>query len=569
MNRLALISLLFLVCSCKYFNDEKGGSSSDAVIFEKSADSISDPDDGSLTDSTDISAISVKEFREFKVLDSKYMNVTDLWSPFAKDLESFSEGTYNSLKPLILEQDIPTIQKHIQKGKLSYELLVKFYLYRIRKFDRENAWSLNSVISLNPNVIKESKEKDRELRDKKTKHPIFGMPILLKDNIDAIGMSTTAGAVALMHNDINKDAFIVTQLKEKGALILGKTNLSEWAYFFCGDCPSGYSAVGGQTLNPYGRKIIDTGGSSSGSGVAVAANFCVAAVGTETSGSILSPSSQNSIVGFKPTVGLMSRSGIVPISSTLDTPGPMTKNVIDNALLLDAMFGPDEKDNKSIDALLDSGFYYKNIVIPDLKGKRFGYFKEAKQDSLFASAIEVLKTLGAKIVELEAEKVELPDFIRLLNLDMKKDLPIYLKASASDGVIVTSVNDVIEFNKSDSINRMPYGQKLFEGIIADQGTIQDLEAIKSKLKKNGQIFFDSPMQANTLDAILSINNYHAGFAAVAEYPAITIPMGYSSDKNAPKGLTFIGKRLNEKFLLQWAYAYEQASKMRKIPKNYN
>lgn len=569
MNRLVLISLSFLVCSCKYFNDEKGASPSDPVIVEKSADSLSAHDDGTLTDSTDLSAISVKEFREFKVLDSKYINVTHLWNPFAKDLESFSEGTYNSLKPLILEQDIPTIQKHILNGKLSYELLVKFYLYRIQKFDRDNAWSLNSIISLNPAVIKESKQKDTELRNKKTKHPIFGMPILLKDNIDASGMTTTAGAVALMDNDINEDAFIVAQLKEKGALILGKTNLSEWAYFFCGDCPSGYSAIGGQTLNPYGRKIIDTGGSSSGSGVAVAANFCIAAVGTETSGSILSPSSQNSVVGFKPTVGLMSRSGIVPISSTLDTPGPMTKNVIDNALLLDAMFGPDEKDNKSIDALLDSGFYYENVVIPNLKGKRFGYFKEAKQDSLFVSAIEVLKTLGAEIVELEAKKIELLNFLRLLNLDMKKDLPIYLKASASDSVTVTSVKDVIQFNKSDSINMMPYGQKLFEGIVADPGTNQDLEAIKSKLKMNGQLFFDVPMQANNLNAILSINNYHAGFAAVAEYPAITVPMGYSSDRNMPKGLTFIGKRLNEKFLLQWAYAYEQASKKRKMPDNYN
>jgi len=569
MKRFALILLLFLVCSCKYLNDKNGALPSDDAIVEKTSDTLSVLEDEALTDSTDISAISVKEFREFKVLDSKYINVNDLWNPFAKDLESFSEGTYNNLKPLILEQNIPTIQKYIQNGKLSYELLVKFYLYRIRKFDRENAFSLNSVISLNPNVIEESKQKDMELRNKKAKHPIFGMPILLKDNIDATGMSTTAGAVALKDNDINKDAFIVTQLKQKGALILGKTNLSEWAYFFCGDCPSGYSAIGGQTLNPYGRKIMDTGGSSSGSGVAVAANFCVAAVGTETSGSILSPSSQNSIVGFKPTVGLLSRSAIVPISSTLDTPGPMTRNVMDNALLMDAMFGPDEKDDKSIDALLDSGFYYENIVIPNLKGKRFGYFEESKKDSLFASAIEVLKNLGAEMVELKPETLELPGFIRLLNLDMKKDLPIYLKASAHDSVIVTSVKDVIEFNKSDSINIMPYGQKLFEGIVADKGTNQELEAIKSKLKKNGQLFFDIPMKANNLNAILSINNYHAGFAAVAEYPAITIPMGYSSDKKAPKGLTFIGKRLNEKFLLQWAYAYEQASKMRKMPKNYN
>ena len=569
MKSLALILLLFLVSSCKYLKEEKGTLPLKGVNVENTVDTLGISEDDVLSDSADMSAISVKEFREFKVLDSKFINVSNLWMPFAKDLESFSEVVYNNLKPLILEMDIPIIQKHIQNGKLSYELLVKFYLYRIRKFDRENAGSLNSVISLNPNVIEESKEKDRERKNRKTIHPIFGMPILLKDNIDAIGMPTTAGAVALKDNNINKDAYIVTQLKEKGALILGKTNLSEWAYFFCGDCPSGYSAIGGQTLNPYGRKIIDAGGSSSGSGVAVAANFCIAAVGTEPSGSILSPSSQNSIVGFKPTIGLLSRRGIVPISSTLDTPGPMTKNVMDNALLMDAMFGPDEKDNKSIDALLDNGFYYEKIVVPNLNGKRFGYFEELKRDSLFASAIEVLIKLGAEMVELKEENIELSDFLRLLNLDMKKDLPIYLKASASDSVKVNSVQEVIEFNKSDSINRMPYGQKLFEGIVTDKGTNQDLEAIKSKLKMNGQLFFDTPMKANNLNAILSINNYHAGFAAVAEYPAITVPMGYSSDKNAPKGLTFIGKRLNEKFLLQWAYAYEQASKRRKMPDNYN
>src|SRR5690606_23680601 len=198
----------------------------------------------------------------------------------------------------------------------------------------------NSVISLNPKVIEQAKQKDKEFKNKRLKHPIFGMPILLKDNINTADMPTTAGAVVFQNNQTD-DAFIVKQLKDKGALILGKANLSEWAYFFCGECPSGYSAIGGQTLNPYGRRVIDTGGSSSGSGVSVAANFCAAAIGSETAGSILSPASQNSVVGLKPTVGLLSRSGIVPISSTLDTPGPITKNVMDNAIVLDAMFGED------------------------------------------------------------------------------------------------------------------------------------------------------------------------------------------------------------------------------------
>jgi amidase len=374
--------------------------------------------------------------------------------------------------------------------------------------------------------------------------------------------------VALKDN-VTEDAFIVQQLKKQGAIILGKANLSEWAYFFCGDCPSGYSAIGGQTLNPYGRRIFDTGGSSSGSGVAMAANFAVAAVGSETSGSILSPSSANSIVGLKPTIGLVSRSGIVPISSTLDTAGPMTKNVIDNAILLDAMFGEDLSDSKSIYALWLNGFYYEDLPqSKSLHGKRFGAFKRLLTDSLYVAAIEDLKALGAKIVEVEEGARQLPNFISLLNLDMRKDLPQYLNTYANPSIEVKSVSDVIDFNKTDSLDIMPYGQKLFNGIVADEGDEISLKRIKDSLNYIGKTFFDQPQKANKLDGFLSINNYHAGLAAVAEYPAITVPMGYEAN-GKPKGLTFIGKRLSEKQLLEYAYAYEQATKKRRLPKNYD
>ncbi|SFZ93007.1 amidase [Flaviramulus basaltis] len=518
--------------------------------------------------STDIRDVSTKDFREFKVLDSKYISKDSLWQPFNEALMNFSEASYNALKPLILEQDILTLQKSINNGDLSYEKLVKFYLYRIKKFDRENEWSLNSVISLNPNIIEEAKQKDRELLNRKLKHPIFGMPILLKDNINTSEMPTTAGAVALKKNK-TKDAFIVQRLKENGAIILGKSNLSEWAYFFCGDCPSGYSAIGGQTLNPYGRRVMDTGGSSSGSGVAVAANFCVAAVGSETSGSILSPSSQNSIVGLKPTIGLLSRGGIVPISSTLDTPGPMTKSVIDNAIMLDAMSGFDNKDPKAIDTKKGNGFYYNDMDSSKYEGKRFGAFKKLMEDdTLYVNALNVLKQQGAEIIEIDEEKIDLPGFIRLLNLDMKKDLPKYLKNYADKNAEVSSVNDVINFNKKDSLNSMPYGQRLFEGIASDSATNEEFDSIKMILKNNGKQFFNVPIKAHKLDGFLSINNYHAGFAAVAEYPALTVPMGYTN-KGVPKGLTFITEPLCEKELLKWAYIYEEASGMRKAPMHYN
>lgn len=536
---------LLIVCSCK--NSENKGKESEKT-------------------KSDISAISTKELTEFKVLDSKFIDNSKLWEELNKELSDFTEVQYITLKPLLLEQDIPTIQAYIQAGELSYEDLTKFYLYRIRTFDRENDLSLNAVISLNPNVISEARQKDIEFKNKMRKHPIFGMPILLKDNINTIDMSTTSGAVAFQNNN-TKDAFIVERLKEQGALILGKANLSEWAYFFCGDCPSGYSAMGGQTLNPYGRKIMDTGGSSSGSGVAVAANFSVAAVGTETSGSILSPASQNSGVGLKPTIGLLSRGGIVPISSTLDTPGPMAKNVTDTAILLDAMLGFDANDPKSSDRHFENTSYYETKA-NKLKGKRFGAFKTLMEDSLYVRAIEDLKSEGAIIIEIEPEKIELPDFLRLLNLDMKNDFPNYIATSGGSGLEIKTVEDVMKFNKHDSLARMPYGQSLFAGIVADSATDEEFDAIKNTLKTNGKLFFDTPMHREDLDAILSINNDHAGFAAVAEYPAITVPMGFA-DNGTPRGLTFIGRPWSEAFLLSWAYAYEHASQRRLAPAKYN
>lgn len=509
----------------------------------------------------------VKDFREFKVLDSKYINNSDIWNSIDSQFGDLSESDYNNLKLLIIEQDILTLQKHIADGKLTYEMLTKFYLYRIRKFDRENDLSLNSIISLNPNIIEDAKAADK-MRFIDAPHPIFGMPILLKDNINVSGMPTTAGAVALQDN-LAEDAFIVRQLRKQGALILGKTNLSEWAYFFCGDCPSGYSAIGGQTLNPYGRRIFDTGGSSSGSGVAMAANFAVAAIGSETSGSILSPSSANSIVGLKPTVGLVSRSGIIPISSTLDTAGPMTRNVMDNAILLDVMFGEDNSDLKSIYAIWENGFYFENLAkSTSLAGKRFGVIKRLMKDTLYVNAVDDIKKLGAEVIEIDEEARQLPNFVNLLNLDMKSDLSQYLSNYAEPSSKVKSIADVIEFNKTDSLKRMPYGQKLFYGIISDEGDDAFLLKVKDSLKAIGKNFFDKPLRVNDLDGFLSINNYHAGLAAVAEYPAITVPMGYDS-KGKPKGLTFIGSRLSEKQLLEYAYAYEQATKKRMPPKKYD
>ncbi|MFO7721353.1 MAG: amidase family protein [Gillisia sp.] len=504
---------------------------------------------------------------KFKVLDSQIIKKDVLWAPFKMELESFSEDRYSMLKPMIMDKTIPDLQNSIKIGDFTYEELVKFYLYRIRKFDRNNEKSLNSVISINPDILEQAREKDIAFQKGERKHSIFGIPVLLKDNINTEGLPTTAGSVALQDN-LTDDAFVVERLKENGALILGKANLSEWAYFFCTDCPSGYSAIGGQTLNPYGRKILDTGGSSSGSAVAVAANFVTAAIGSETSGSILSPSSQNSLVGLKPTIGVLSRGGIIPISSTLDTPGPITKSVIDNAILFSAMTGKDLEDPASVKNKNLTNDFYSNLSASEtLKGKRFGALKTLMEDSLYVAALNDLRKAGAEIIEFEPEDVNLPNFRRLLNLDMRNDLPEYFKKYGGD-VAVKSVQDVVNFNKEDSTIRAPYGQGLFDGILKDSATSEEFAAIKDTLSRNGKRFFDVPMKAHNLDAILSINNYHAGFAAVALYPAMTVPMGYA-DKNAPKGLTFITKPYQEDALYKFAYAYEQVSKKRVSPENYN
>ena len=516
----------------------------------------------SQTDSTEVSSEL-----EFKVLDSKIINKDALWAPFKAEMESFREDRYSMLKPMIMDKTIPDIQKAIKNGDFTYEELVKFYLYRIRKFDRNNEKSLNSVISINPDILDQAREKDLAFQKGERKNPIFGIPVLLKDNINTEGLPTTAGSVALQNN-LTEDAYIVERLKENGALILGKSNLSEWAYFFCTDCPSGYSAIGGQTLNPYGRKILDTGGSSSGSAVAVAANFATVAVGSETSGSILSPSSQNSVVGLKPTIGVLSRGGIIPISSTLDTPGPITKSVIDNAILFSAMTGKDDEDQASVkNTNLTRDFYSNLSATETLKGKRFGALKSLMEDSLYVAALNDLRKAGAEIIEFEAEEIDLPNFRRLLNLDMKNDLPEYFE-NYGGNVEIKSVQDVVAFNKKDSTIRAPYGQGLFDGILEDSATNEEFAAIKDTLSRNGKRFFEVPMNSHNLDAVLSINNYHAGFAAVALYPAMTVPMGYA-DNNAPKGLTFIAKPYQEDQLYKFAYAYEQVSKKRVSPKNYN
>lgn len=500
---------------------------------------------------------------QYKLIQSKARDKNDIWKNVAEQIKYFSEEDYKQLKPLIYNQDIPTLQAYVSSGELTYERLTQWYLYRIVKYENDSNTYLNAIIDINPNAVKEAREKDKNVTD--SNHPIYGMPILLKDNINASGMPTTAGSHALKNN-MAEDAFIVERIKEKGGIILGKTSLSEWANYLCNGCPNGYSAIGGQTLNAYGRKIFDTGGSSSGSGVAMAANYAAAAVGTETSGSILSPSSKSSLAGLKPTIGLLSRSGIVPISSTLDTPGPMTRSVIDNAILLSAMSGEDPTDPATKDNPKDIN-YWEGLDDATLSGVRLGVNKKFLEDSIYRLTVAKLSELGAITFEFDPAEINLKGFGTLLSADMKVDLPLYIKNFGSKEIRFTSVEDIVNYNREDSALRIPYGQGRFEGIVTTDISEDELLELKERLNSEGKHFFEEPMTEYNLDAVLSINNRNAGYAAAARYPCFTIPMGYRTD-GEPVGLTFVARPFEEYKLTGLAYAFEKAVQARQTPSNF-
>ncbi|MBL4819903.1 MAG: amidase [Gammaproteobacteria bacterium] len=502
----------------------------------------------------------------FKLLNSKYLDKNLLWSSFTEELSGFDAQQYETLKPLIMDQDIPALQLAVQEQRLSYEILVKFYLYRIRLFESDNTRSLNAIIAINLDVIAEARRKDRARTVEGVaidENSLFGIPILLKDNIGVRGMPTTAGAVVLQQNNTG-DAFITRRLKANGAIILGKANLSEWAYLFCDGCPLGYSALGGQTLNPYGRKQIESGGSSSGSAAAVAANYAAAAVGSETSGSILSPASLNSLVGLKPTTGMLSRTGVIPISSTLDTAGPITRNVTDAVILFNAMSGYDRQDLAMPLLSADVELVLRKRPLADM---RLGYFPNLVKDNLYKGAVDTLRKSGAELIEIEMPDVVLENFGEFLKAEMKIYLADYLTRIAGDDVEVKTVGDVVKFNRMQRELRMPYGQSHFNVMESANYNPGQINAMRDQLRASGTKALSTPLRTQNLDALLSINNYHAAFAASANYPALTVPMGYRED-GEPAGITFIGVSFSEQELVDIGLAFENVSAGRSMPADY-
>ncbi|MFV8367390.1 amidase [Flavobacterium sp. XS1P27] len=485
------------------------------------------------------------------------------------------------------EETIGSLREKLISGKYTSEQLVQLYLKRIEAIDATGP-QLHSVIEVNPDAVAIAVAMDKELKAGKNRGPLHGIPVLIKDNIDtADKMQTTAGSLAMAGNIASKDAFIVKKLREAGAIIIGKTNLSEWANFRSTQSCSGWSSRGGQTKNPY---ILDHNpcGSSAGSGAAVSANLCVVAVGTETDGSIVCPASVNGIVGIKPTVGLVSRSGIIPISKTQDTAGPMARTVTDAAILLGAITAIDEDDSVTLESKGKAQKDYTTFLdINALKGKRIGIEKKPQGNNkyinaLLADAINLLKKQGAIIIEIDyLEKINAlgqAEF-EVLQYEFKDGLNSYL---ATANAKVKNLKEVIDFNAANEDKAMPYfKQETLESSNTKKGLDDKkyTDALNVSFEGSKGVL-NAVFEENKLDAICGITMGPAcsidmiygdrwgGYsltspAAASGYPHITIPNGMVYD--LPVGLSFFGTPYTEGELIGLGYAYEQASKKRLKP----
>jgi amidase len=488
------------------------------------------------------------------------------------------------------EATIADLQEMMGSGRMTAERIVALYLERIERIDRGGP-HLNAVIQVNPDALAIARALDRERREKGPRGPLHGVPVLIKDNIDtADGLETTAGSLALLGSRPARDAFVVARLREAGAVILGKTNLSEWANFRSTRSTSGWSGRGGQTKNPYALDR-NPSGSSSGTAAAVAANLAAGGVGTETDGSIVSPSSCCGLVGLKPTVGLVSRSGIVPIAHSQDTAGPMTRTVADAATLLGAIAGPDEGDPATqVAGVRRFKDYREFLTAGGLKGARIGVlraraFNFAKMlDPILDKAVEALKAGGAEVVD----PVEFPTLgqtddaeYEVLLYEFKADLEAYL--AARPDAAVRTLDDLIAFNERNAGREMPYfGQEIVaraakKGPLTDKAYLEALAKCRELMRDKG---IDAVLADHELDALLVLTNGPAHLtdlvngdsfsgsssspAAVAGYPTITLPAGHVF--GLPVGVSLIGKAWSEPELIRLAYGLERALGMRRAPK---
>jgi amidase len=487
------------------------------------------------------------------------------------------------------EITIAELQAGMTSGKYTARSIAEKYLARIDQIDKHGP-AINSVIEINPDALSIAESLDKERKDKGARGPLHGIPIMLKDNCDtADRMMTTAGSLALVGAKPLKDSTVAQKLRDVGMVILCKTNLSEWANIRSNHSTSGWSGRGGQTKNPYSLDRNPCG-SSSGSGAAISANLCVAAIGTETDGSIVCPSSANGIVGFKPTVGLLSRTGIIPISHTQDTPGPMCRTVRDAAIVLGALTGIDAEDHATSDSREKSYADYTQFLKADgLRGARIGVVRQRFAfhegvDKVMESALDAIKQQGAILVD--PANVETwgkfgdSEFLTFL-YELKADLNAYLARLGPDAPVKT-LKDIIDFNERNREKEMPFfGQDVFikseeKGPLTSQEYLDALQKNRQLARTEG---IDATMDKNTLDALVAptggpawivdhVNGDYFGggsssAAAVAGYPNVTVPAGFVD--GLPVGISFFGRAWSEPVLIRLAYAFEQTTKARKPP----
>jgi len=461
------------------------------------------------------------------------------------------------------------LQTGMKSGKFSSRMLVENYLERIKEIDPK----INSVVEINPDALLIADQMDKERRRGKVRSPLHGIPILIKDNIDTKDkMKTTAGSLALVDAPMpERDAFIVTRLRKAGAVIIGKTNLSEWANFRSTKSISGWSGRGGQTNNPY---VLDKNpcGSSAGTGAAISANLAAIGIGTETNGSIICPATRNGIVGIKPTLGLISRSGIIPIAHTQDIAGPMARTVSDAALLLGVLIKRDRRDATTADSKKGEKDYTKFLNADGLRGARIGVARQfvgtnAKQKELFESNLENLKNGGATLIDVnftEDYGKLADDRLLVLLYEFKTDLNKYL---AERGSAYKTLADLIKFNEENKARELPlFGQELFEqsqskGNLTDKIYIDTLNRIKQATREKG---IDAVVAKDKLDVVVApATGATWSIAAVAGYPYITVPAGFIDA--LPVGIGFFGRAFTEPQLIKISYAFEQRSKARRAP----
>ena len=499
-----------------------------------------------------------------------------------------SEIIMNDAFPLS-EKTIADLQNAMARGELTARQIVEQYLSRIEQLDKQGP-TVNALIELNAEALTRADELDAERKASGPRSPLHGIPIVLKDNIDtADTMQTTAGSLALAGHIAQQDAFLVARLRAAGAIILGKANLSEWANFRSSRSSSGWSSRGGQTRNPYATDRNPCG-SSSGSAVAVSANFCAAAIGTETDGSVVCPSHTNGVVGIKPTIGLVSRSGIIPIAHSQDTAGPMGRTVADATAVLGAMVGFDPHDPVTVESEGKFHIDYTQFLDPNgLKGARIGVARNffgynPQVDAIIEASIGVMRQQGAVIVEdanIETETAVSPTELEVLLYEFKADLNAYLESVSPESRVHTMA-DIIAFNEAHADKVMPYfGQ---ERMLAAQekGSLQSaayLEALANNHRLMREEGIDKVLQAHNLDAIVAptggpawltdwINGDNYGGAsstpaAVAGYPNITVPAGFIH--GLPIGISFFSTAYQEPTLIKLAYAFEQATQVRQPP----